>query len=415
MQGPVKRHRVLNAKELLMVRDDPNRWLVTNMVPRQGVTLLFGQEGSYKSTIIFDLCIALGYGGKLLGHYPVALQGPVLLNSTEGSTFDNKERLLLHARAHNVNFAELPLHFCQQPFCMDDQLDVEELEYHLKEIRPRMVVLDPLDSFFLGDENSAKETKLVRRNIDRLKETYNCAFVILHHMSKDKKAGATSRGSSAWPGWADSVIHIEMKRLRLSGITDAVDTVRVEAKKQRNGKAGHLFSIAPHIDTIRRLTTFSLYDGKDFTTITLEHYKQRVYEALKASVYCLTGSMLAERLSLRPEKVAEALNLLESQGLAAKDGSVVRPYGTQGKTRRVAAWRALGQYTVADLAEIMLKEHRKVTETKLPGYDTLRESPDDERFDIAFRTGTLYADEQKSSGLRAPGNGAGSVVPGVYN
>lgn len=414
MADPVIRHRVLNAQELLMVKDDPNRWLVSNMIPKQGITLLFGQEGHYKSTLIFDLCIAMCSGGNLLGHYPVALPGPVLLNSTEGSTYDNKERLLLHARAHNVNFAELPLHFCQQPFCMDDQLDVDELEYHLKEIKPIMVVMDPLDSFFMGDENSAKDTKLVRRAIDRLKEQYSCAFVILHHMAKDKKAGATTRGSSAWPGWADAVIHVNMERLRI-GLPDPVDTVKVESKKQRNGKAGHLFSFVPHIDTVRRLTTFSLYDGKDFTNITLEHYKQKAYEALKASKDCKTASMLAEQLNLRPEKVSEALSLLEKQGLAARDGTVVRPYGTQGKTRRIAAWRPLGHYTVADLAEIMIKEQVRSAENKLSGYDTLRESPDEERFDIAFKTGTLHAYPQNSGRIRAPGNGQGSELQSFCN
>ena len=415
MADPVLRHRVLNTKELLMVKADPNRWLVPNMIPRCGITLLFGQEGSYKSTIIFDLCIAAGYGGKLLGLYQTAMKGPVLLNSTEGSTFDNKDRLLSHARAHNVNFAELPLHFCQRPFCMDDQLDVDELEYWLKKLQPIMVVLDPLDSFFIGDENSAKETKIVRRNVNSLIEKYNTAFVILHHAAKDKKNGMTTRGSTAWPGWADAVIATKLTRARLPGIEYPVDVVKVESKKQRNGKAGHLFSITPHIDETLKTARFTIYDGKNFAGIAMEHYKSEVYKLMRSTPEFMTAAMMCERLELRPEKVSEALTRLEQQGLAIRDRTVSRPYGTQGKMRSVPAWRPLVPQTLADLSERMVKEEQLVAETRLPGYDTLRESPDEERYTIAFERGALYAYGQNSGGLSAPGNEPGPSVQSVFN
>jgi hypothetical protein len=139
---PRRSHQVYSVKDLLALKDDPNRWIVENMIPRAGRTLVFGQGGTYKSTLIFDLCVALSAEKMLLRQFTVNGSGPVLLNSTEGSIYENKSRLLAHARAHAVNPAELPLYFCQQPYCLDDAVDVEELEMVIKIIKPVLIVLD---------------------------------------------------------------------------------------------------------------------------------------------------------------------------------------------------------------------------------------------------------------------------------
>ena len=346
------------------------------MIPAYGRTLVFGQGGSYKSTIIFDLCVAIAAQRPLAlkpFHFGINRYGPVLLNSTEGSLFDNKERILHHARAYQVNPADLPLYYCQQPFLLDDPREVQELEYHIKEIQPVAIVLDPLDSYFSGDENSAKETKSLRRTLDRIIKTYELAVIVIHH---ETKAEGSPRGSSAWYGWADSILHVKKSRIKVD-LPETIPLITVEGKKQRNGREGHVFSAIPSIDETLKQTTFTYYDGKNKAAIALEYWKTKIYQILATSMQPMTAASIAALLEQRPEKISEALEALEVDGLASRDGVVQRRFGAQGsRTRDVLAWQAVRLANVVDLAEYMVKKDIAIYEEELTAYDVQPLNPE---------------------------------------
>lgn len=375
-------HRVFPVKDLLELEEDPRRWIVPNMVPRAQTTLVYGHGGSYKSTIVFDLCVAvasesnklfqqLAYsetGQRLVVGFDVLLHGPVLLVSTEGNIYESKRRILAHARAHDVNPADLQLNFCQDPFLLDDQLDVLELEAWIGDLKPVLVVLDPLDSFFSGEENSAKDTKPVRRAITRLIQQYETAFIIIHHAAKDQNR-STPRGSSAWFGWADAVLEVKKKSKKLPGMQERADIFTVDAKKQRNGKAGQVFSCVPSFDEVLDTVTCSFYDGKDLSGVVRTFIKKSVYSYLRDCPEGQTNQMVAERLGLRAEQAGEALASLEVDGLVARDAFIERPFGPGAtRTRRISAWRAVVKKSVVDLAITMVKTMRKAEEEFLKSY-----------------------------------------------
>jgi RecA-family ATPase len=358
-----RRHQIYSVTDLLSLQDDPNRWIVPRMIQKSNRILVFGEGGNYKSTVVFDLCVAVASQGKLLRQLDVLHHGPVLLNSTEGSVFDNKDRLLSHMRAHGANPMDTQLYFCQQPFCLDDAMDVEDLEKEIKRLKPILVVLDPLDSFFSGDENSAKETKALRRQIDRLIDEYKCTFIVIHHQTKGGQGGKekgggkpTPRGSSAWYGWADAVLHFSVAKKKL-GLAEPTEILTIESLKQRNGKKGRIFSAVPQVDEVLQQTTFVYYDGKDSAGIVLEYYKHQIYKTLRSSPEPMTNVMIADALGVRQEKIVEALNSLEAERLIKKDAGVERAFGVGGsRTRVVAAWRALIPLMMVDAAAIMVKD-----------------------------------------------------------
>jgi len=356
------RHQIYSVRDLLALKDDPDRWIVENMIPTSGRTLVFGQGGTFKSTIIFDLCVAIASEGLLLRQFSVNKYGPVLLNSTEGSIFDNRDRILTHARAHGINPADMPLYFCQQPFCLDDAVDIELLEGYIKQLKPIMVVLDPLDSFFSGDENSSKETKLLRRAIDMLIDKYRVSFILIHHESKNTKGGSTPRGSTAWYGWADAVLHVKVEHKKV-GLPEKMKVVSVESQKQRNGKSGHIFSGVPFIDEQLKQMTFNFYDGTDASGIALTYWKQQCYKVLCGSLVPMTNTMIAEQLSIKAEKISGALSALQADGIATKDAFVNRATNADGtRSRAVAAWRPLKKVSLVDLAEFMVKTEATMEE-----------------------------------------------------
>ena len=350
-----QQHVIYSARDLLDLEDDPNRWIVPNMIPRAQRTLVFGAGGTFKSTVIFDLAVAVSAKRLLFQQFPVQIYGPVLVNSTEGNLFESKRRILAHARAHDVNPAEIPLYFCQQPFCLDERGDVAALEQVMQELKPVMVVLDPLDSFFSGDENSAKETKAVRRTVDRLIRTYDTAFIIIHHETKSQEK-PTPRGSGAWYGWVDAVLHVKTKSLNIPGVATPQQNVEINSLKQRNGETGRVFSGVPNIDKTLDTVTFSFYDGKDTSGIVRLYIKQQVYRTMLDYKGPMTNKMLCDILGLRPERISEAMEELEATGLAVKDGELERPFGPNGsKTRVVKGWQAVRRATLVDNALIMSK------------------------------------------------------------
>ena len=68
-------HKVFSVAELLALQDTPDKWIVPHMIPRSGRTLVFGTGGAYKSTIVFDLCVAIAAQGQLLRQFPVQQYG----------------------------------------------------------------------------------------------------------------------------------------------------------------------------------------------------------------------------------------------------------------------------------------------------------------------------------------------------
>lgn len=98
---------------------------------------------------------------------------------------------------------------------------LEKLYQEIDEVKPDVVVLDPLASFHDIDESKASEVKLLFDELDRIKERVNAdlggvALVIAHHFRKtsgmDKQYDVPLinqvRGSSALAGWADSILCI---------------------------------------------------------------------------------------------------------------------------------------------------------------------------------------------------------------
>jgi hypothetical protein len=353
----LKRHKIYSVTDLLGLEDSADRWIVPQMIPRAGRSLIYGEGGHYKSAIVFDLCVAVASEGLLFNQLPVQLHGPVLLNTTEGSLFDNKDRLLQHIRAHGLHPSNMQLHICQQPFVLDDILDVQELEHVLAELKPVLTVLDPLDSFFSGDENSAKETKSLRRILDRLIDQYHTSVILIHHKGK---ADNGPRGSTAWTGWADSVLSVVRADKPIPGVKDALPVVTVESTKQRNGKRGRVFSAVPFIDEVLNEIRFAYYDGKDHSGIVSAFKKQKMMEFLAANTdqtRGVTASAVADALTMRVEDVSNLLMELEVLNLAAQDVDLPCACGPGGTAlRNIKAWRIVKRKATVDLAAIVVKD-----------------------------------------------------------
>lgn len=335
-------------EDMMKLKDDPNRWIIPHMIPRAGRTLVYGIGGGFKTSILMDLAIAIASAGKLMEQINVERPGPVLMFSTEGDIYANKDRLLYYLKARNLHPKNVQLHYGQRRFRVDRPEGVALLEQMILAIRPIFIMLDPYISFFSGNENSTEDANKFTEGLDTLIQKYRVSVAVIHHANK---MGAI-RGSTVLHSWADSVLKFSTnKGVELPGIPNRpVDIVTVEGEKQRNGKEGKLFSAVPFIDEELQMTTFALFKDAKGTDVIVTYLRQAIYKYLKAAHgFGFLKRDLCNAFSVGNEKVTAALAPLLSSGLVDQQGSTV------SNGRVYAAYRAVPGACRVDAVKQILK------------------------------------------------------------
>jgi hypothetical protein len=353
--GHPRSHKIYTVEDLLKLPRSFSKWIVQDLFPASQRIFVVGKGSSYKSAVTFDLSVAIadGGGGRMLNYLPIMMPGPVLLISTEGSVYTNRDRLVMHIRAYDISPDSLNLHFCQQSFVLDDPRDAWELNSIVDEMRPVLVVMDPLDSFFSGDENSAKETKIFRRLVDYFIDNYACSVLVIHHVGKDG-GKQDPRGSSAWFDWADTVVHYTKKKYKSkSNEKLQFDTAKVVVTKQRNGKDGHVFTVIPRIDDEMGVITFDFMDEGSENRVAHKFMQSEVYKQLNR-MGPHTASMLEAALPFGRDKIRAVLQELMASGLVDQGGTLSVPVAGR-RPRSVSAWRTVGNPTKVDAAMAILR------------------------------------------------------------
>jgi hypothetical protein len=352
----IAKRKIYSAADMVAYEEDPDAWIVPNVIPKVGKVVVYGDGSTYKTTIMYDLCTAVASGGKMLKRFDIAYYGGVFINSTEDSVSNNKERLMRIWRAHGVHPEELKLWFCHDPFILEDPHDLIELEAYIAEFRPCILLLDPLDSFFRGNENSSSETKPLRMALNNLVLKYQMCVILIHHSTKNKD---TIRGSSAFYNWADTVLFFRRKGISTPKKRYKTQIVEIEAKKQRNGEIGHVVSVSPIFDNNRGLTYFVYYNGVNPDDIVREHTKVELYKLIDSAnqVQGITQSELAKALGAPHTTVKESLLELEEEGYVTKSG--VRNVGSGFGTRAVKTWVRKDHLSKAGMLQ-MLFRHRRI-------------------------------------------------------
>lgn len=205
-------------------------WLVKDFWGRRSHGLVAGLPKTFKSTVVHDFAISIASGRPFLGKYPVLESGPVLLVQNENNEFilkDRTERIMkdrnLVGRVEyevgnpivGLRFQEdLPIYFInQQGFDLSNGDHRSQLEKTLKQLKPVLVILDPLYLMFSGDLNSGEELNPVLNWLLSLKTTYNTSVMVIHHYNKggsdkSRKGGTRMAGSVYLYGWIESAWYL---------------------------------------------------------------------------------------------------------------------------------------------------------------------------------------------------------------
>jgi hypothetical protein len=243
-------------------------------------------------------------GTPCLGRYAVPQAGPVLVYLAEDALPIVRERVEGMARHRGLDLATVEIHvITAATLRLDRQPHRTRLLETAKRLRPRLLLLDPLVRLHGIDENHATEVAELLAYFRSLQRRLNLSLILVHHTRKNASGGASAgqglRGSGDIHAFGDSNLYLRRSKDRLLLSSEhraapASPSVYLELVAT-DPETTHLEVVAPLRDEQRR------------------DLKQQVLELLAGGAV-LTRSKLREQLSVKNERLGEALQSLEQAG-----------------------------------------------------------------------------------------------------
>lgn len=226
------------ASFMAMSLDAP-RWVVEDMWTQGAHGLIGGEPKTSKSTIALALALSVASGRPFLGHYPVHVTGPVLMIQEENAPWVMQDRMRKIANSYgligeaeviraprgsiakksvDVEFpTDMPFRLLNNyGFDLSDEDHRNMLLAEVEQIRPAMVILDPLYLMFGGaDYDKAHDLMPFLKWLMQLRYEYECATILIHHFRKQSQGGPVVRsgqrvlGSTVFHGWSESAVYCE--------------------------------------------------------------------------------------------------------------------------------------------------------------------------------------------------------------
>src|SRR4051812_43472508 len=134
------------------------RWLVEGLWGAQSVGVIGGAPKCAKTWLGLDMALSVATGTACLGQYAVPEPGPVLVYLAEDALPVVRERVAGMARHRGLDLAGVDVHVITAPVLrLDREPDRTRLLEAIRQLRPRLLLLDPLVRLHGIDENNAGE------------------------------------------------------------------------------------------------------------------------------------------------------------------------------------------------------------------------------------------------------------------
>ncbi|SFP63024.1 AAA family ATPase [Tranquillimonas alkanivorans] len=184
---------------------------IDGLLETSSMALMFGDPGCGKSFLAIDMasCIAAG----VPFHGRETKQAPVIYIAGEGNN-GLKRRTVAWERHRGLNLGEAPLYFSKVAAELLDANAARAVTAAVDQIaatvgRPGLIVIDTLSrNFGPGDENATADMRSFVAAVDRLKDRYDAAALIVHHTGHSDKGRA--RGNSTLRAALDAEYRVEL-------------------------------------------------------------------------------------------------------------------------------------------------------------------------------------------------------------
>lgn len=297
--------KLINMEQVEVEKID---WLLYPFIPFGKVTIVQGDPGEGKTTMVLQIIAKLTKGEAVLpsGSDEPALEEKtmdlepvnVIYQTAEDGLGDTIKPRLLSAGAD-----------CSRVMVIDDNdqaltmMDAR-LEEAIIKIKARLVVLDPIQGF-LGaavDMHRANEIRPLMKRVAVLAEKYHCAIILIGHMNKNSNGKSSYRGlgSIDFQAAARSVLIVG----RIKDEPEIRVVCHVKSSLAPEGK-----SIAFRLDKDTGFEWIGEYDISADDLLSGDNRGQKIHEAKEFLKEILVSGSVAQT------KVAEEA---ESRGIKKK-------------------------------------------------------------------------------------------------
>lgn len=224
-------------------------WLIDDLWMTSACGIIGGQPKCCKSWLGLDMAVSVASGTPCLGRFAVTEPGPTLVFLAEDSVENVRDRIRAIGKGRGLALSDLDVTLITSPVLrLDNVVDQERLKATVAEIRPRLLLLDPLVRLHRLDENNAREISGLLGYLRELQRLFNTAVVLTHHASKraSSRPGQGLRGSSDLHAFGDSNVYLSrhgdeielavehraaaaIAPLRLRLMTDDEDAIHLKA------------------------------------------------------------------------------------------------------------------------------------------------------------------------------------------
>lgn len=297
--------KLINMEQVEVEKID---WLLYPFIPFGKVTIVQGDPGEGKTTMVLQIIAKLTKGEAVLpsGSDELALEAKtvdlepvnVIYQTAEDGLGDTIKPRLLSAGAD-----------CSRVMVIDDNdqaltmMDAR-LEEAIIKTKARLVVLDPIQGF-LGaavDMHRANEIRPLMKRVAVLAEKYHCAIILIGHMNKNSNGKSSYRGlgSIDFQAAARSVLIVG----RIKDEPEIRVVCHVKSSLAPEGK-----SIAFRLDKDTGFEWIGEYDISADDLLSGDNRGQKIHEAKEFLKEILVSGSVAQT------KVAEEA---ESRGIKKK-------------------------------------------------------------------------------------------------
>lgn len=173
-------------------------YLVKGIVPRLGLTVVWGPPKCGKSFWVFDLAMHVARGIPYRGRK--VQQGVVVYLALEGG-YGFRARIEAYRRKHDIEDVPFYLVTDRISLVQDHAGLIADIQRQIDKSVPVLVVIDTLNRSLAGSESKDEDMAAYIRAADAIREAFSCAVVVVHHCGVD---GTRPRGHTSLTGAADA-------------------------------------------------------------------------------------------------------------------------------------------------------------------------------------------------------------------
>lgn len=180
----------LRMIKLSEIQTQEVKWLWFPMIPYGKLTIVQGDQGDGKTTLILNIAAKLSKGEGLDENMKPTEPMNIIYQTAEDGLADTVKPRLEMAGAD-----------CERIMVIDESekslsMIDERLEEAVIKTNAKLLILDPIQAYLGGgmDMNRANEARDMTKKLGALAEKYKCAIVLIGHMNKASGNKAAYRG-----------------------------------------------------------------------------------------------------------------------------------------------------------------------------------------------------------------------------